>query len=152
MVRYSGTFFGVLFVTFFNFLVPGRVDRVGGEELEISVHLNRVLCPTIIKWPSWRIAIASTFLSSLPLQLIPSTPRVLGLPSHQSTPWQRTEDRPEIKMYLLVFDPEINVCLLVFNPEIKISKASLIDKPHLLPFLGLWKTAAQKRTRLPSQV
>ena len=47
MVRYSGTFFGVLFVTFFNFLVPGRVDRVGGEELEVSVHLNRVLCPTI---------------------------------------------------------------------------------------------------------
>ena len=117
MVRYSGTFFGVLFVTFFNFLVPGRVDRVGGEELEISVHLNRVLCATIIKWPSWRIEIASTFLSSLPLQLIPSTPRVLGLPSHQSTPWQRTEDRPEIKMYLLVFNPEIKVCLLVFNPE-----------------------------------
>ena len=62
MVRYSGTFFGVLFVTFFNFLVPGRVDRVGGEELEISVHLNRVLCATIIKWPSWRIAIASTLV------------------------------------------------------------------------------------------
>ena len=56
-----GTFcFLVLFVTFFYFLVPGRVDRVGGEELEISVHLNRVLCPTIIKWPSWRIEIAST--------------------------------------------------------------------------------------------
>ena len=80
MVRYSGTFFGVLFVTFFYFLVPGRVDRVGGEELEISVHLNRVLCPTIIKWPSWRIEIASTNSQVYLCNQFHLTPECWGFP------------------------------------------------------------------------
>ena len=39
--------------------------------------------------------------SLLPLHNItPSIPRMLGLPSHRSRPWQRIEGRPEIKMLL----------------------------------------------------
>ena len=39
--------FGTYLILFGTFWVPGRMDRVSGEKLKISVHLDWVLSATI---------------------------------------------------------------------------------------------------------
>ena len=90
--------FGTYLILFGTFWIPGRVNRVGRGKLEISIHLHWVLCAKI--WMAFFVEIGSLVVKSIPLQLVPSIPRVPGLPSHRNTPSQQTEGRPEIKMWL----------------------------------------------------